>query len=123
MTSATRPISPPTGPTGLTGPGVYGAFLIQQRLGLDKSSGTGANDGNYAADVSQGFTGPTGGLFIPPTWDVHINGAVWFQLVDGLDYTDTFYDGAAPGTTGIATGAPGAIGGTQLKGTLTISSG
>jgi collagen type VII alpha len=114
----------PTGPTGLTGPGVFGAFLVQQRISpITNDGGTGANDGNFGLDVTQGFTGPTGGLFIPPTWDPHINGAVWFKTNPALDYTDTFYDGAAPGTTGIATGSTGAIGGTQLIGTLTISSG
>ena len=84
---------------------MFGAFLTVPFVG---------NDGN---NVVQGVTGPTGGLFIPPTWDPHINNAVWFKLVAGLDYTNTFYDGPAPGSTG-ATG-----GGAQLQGTLTISAG
>lgn len=99
-----------TGPTGLTGPGVFGALLQAskdiafkgqtgfpsgQPYGTGVSGGTGGYQYSPNAFSTTGYadmhsqlknaptTGPTGGLFVVPLYDPHVNNAVWFNWNSG----------------------------------------
>lgn len=147
-TGPTGPGTGTTGPTGLTGPGVYGALLMSdgaivggqtgfpsgQPYGTGVSAGTGGYQYSPAAFGQTGFsylssqnrpfeglTGPTGGLFVVPFYDPHVNNAVWFNWNSGKNTGITALTGQ--------TAMTGASGGylipvdTGLIGVFVISSG
>jgi hypothetical protein len=121
-----------TGPAGATGPGVYGGILeigtpFPAFTGYSGPTATSGLDGQLKPNDAK--TGPTGGLFVVPFYDPHVNNAVWFQLQSDILTGPTGISTQVLGLTG-ASGTTAMTGGTAfipiaqvVWGTFKISSG